>query len=142
MFPCEICEISKNTFFNITPSVATTVKAVAGVSATKNCPDHFCNLTGKPCDRVFLLIKLHPCDTIEKKLRHRRFCDIFLKSSFYGILCEWLHLFLTVRTMTATLLKKRLWHTCFPVIFAKFLKTPFLHNTFGRLLLNSENTEN
>ena len=26
----------------------------------------------------------------------------------------------------ATLLKKRLWHRCFPVNFAKFLKTPFL----------------
>ena len=28
----------------------------------------------------------------------------------------------------ATLLKKRLWHRCFPVNFAKFLKTPFLQN--------------
>ena len=26
----------------------------------------------------------------------------------------------------ATLLKKRLWKTCFPVDFAKFLKTPFV----------------
>ena len=26
----------------------------------------------------------------------------------------------------ATLLKKRLWHSCFPVNFAKFLRTPFL----------------
>ena len=26
----------------------------------------------------------------------------------------------------ATLLKKKLWHRCFPVNFAKFLKTPFL----------------
>ena len=33
------------------------------------------------------------------------------------------------------LLKKRLWHSCFPVNFAKFLRTPFLQNTFGRLLL-------
>ena len=36
---------------------------------------------------------------------------------------------------TATLLKKRLWHRCFPVNFAKFLRTPFLQNTSGRLLL-------
>ena len=35
----------------------------------------------------------------------------------------------------ATLLKKRLWHRCFPVYFAKFLRTPFLQNTFGWLLL-------
>ena len=35
----------------------------------------------------------------------------------------------------ATLLKKRLWHRCFPVNFVKFLRTPFLQNTSGRLLL-------
>ena len=29
----------------------------------------------------------------------------------------------------ATLLKTRLWHRCFPVNFAKFLRTPFLQNT-------------
>ena len=34
----------------------------------------------------------------------------------------------------ATLIKKRLWHRCFPVNFAKFLRTP-LQNTSGRLLL-------
>ena len=31
----------------------------------------------------------------------------------------------------ATLLKKRLWHKCFPVNFAKFLKTLFLQKTSG-----------
>ena len=35
----------------------------------------------------------------------------------------------------ATLLKKRLWRRCFPVIFEKFLRTPFLQNTSWRLLL-------
>ena len=29
----------------------------------------------------------------------------------------------------------RLWHWCFPVKFVKFLRTPFLQNTSGRLLL-------
>ena len=33
------------------------------------------------------------------------------------------------------LLKKRLWHRRFPVDFVKFLRTPFLQNTSGRLLL-------
>ena len=33
------------------------------------------------------------------------------------------------------MLKKRLWHRCFPVNFAKFLRTSFLQNTSGRLLL-------
>ena len=35
----------------------------------------------------------------------------------------------------ATLLKKRLWHRCFPVSFAKFLRTTFLQSTSGRLVL-------
>ena len=39
----------------------------------------------------------------------------------------------------ATLLKKRLWHRCFPVNFAKFLRTPFLQNTSGRLRLIESN---
>ena len=36
----------------------------------------------------------------------------------------------------ATLLKKRPWDRCFPAHFAKFSRTPFLHNTSGRLLLD------
>ena len=35
----------------------------------------------------------------------------------------------------ATLLKKRLWHKCFPVNFAKFLRKSFFQNTSGWLLL-------
>ena len=35
----------------------------------------------------------------------------------------------------ATLFKKRLWHRCFPVNFAKFLKTPFLTEHLLWLLL-------
>ena len=34
----------------------------------------------------------------------------------------------------ATLLKKRLWHSCFPVNFAKFFRTPFFKNTSGGCL--------
>ena len=36
---------------------------------------------------------------------------------------------------TCNFIKKRLWHRSFPVNFAKFLRTPFLQNTSGRLLL-------
>ena len=32
--------------------------------------------------------------------------------------------------MPATLLKKRLWNSCFLVDFVEFLRTPFLQNTF------------
>ena len=35
----------------------------------------------------------------------------------------------------AILLKSRLWHWCFPVNLAKFLRIPFLQNNSGRLLL-------
>ena len=35
----------------------------------------------------------------------------------------------------ATLLKKRMWHRCFPMTFAKFLGTSFLQNVSGRLHL-------
>ena len=34
-----------------------------------------------------------------------------------------------------SLLKKRPWHGWFPVNFAKFLRTPFSQNTFGRLFV-------
>ena len=37
----------------------------------------------------------------------------------------------------ATLLKKRLWHRCFPVNFVKFLRTPFFTEHLGWLLLYS-----
>ena len=35
----------------------------------------------------------------------------------------------------ATLLKRRLWHTCFPVNFTKFLRAPFLKEHLRWLLL-------
>ena len=43
---------------------------------------------------------------------------------------------------SATLLKARLWHSCFHVNFEEFLGTPFLLITFGRLLLNDRNFVN
>ena len=39
----------------------------------------------------------------------------------------------------ATLLKKRFWHRCFPVNFAKFRRASFLQNTSGQLLLSITN---
>ena len=50
-------------------------------------------------------------------------------------LCQSLFFNKVAGVRPATLLKKRLWHRCFPVNFAKFLRTPFLQNTSGRLLL-------
>ena len=39
---------------------------------------------------------------------------------------------------SATLLKKRLWHKCFPVNFGKFLRKPFYIEHFWWLLLYKE----
>ena len=44
---------------------------------------------------------------------------------------KWKHL-----RPVAKSVKKRLQHRCFPVNFVKFLKTPFLQNISGQLLLN------
>ena len=38
----------------------------------------------------------------------------------------------------ATLLKKSLWHMCFPVNFKKFLRTSFLQNTSGGCFWSSK----
>ena len=40
-----------------------------------------------------------------------------------------------------SLSKKRLWHRCFPVNFAKNLRTPVLQSTSGRLLLQAFSKE-
>ena len=40
-----------------------------------------------------------------------------------------------------TLLKKRLWHRCFLLNFEKFLRTPFLQNTSGWLLLKKSTSQ-
>ena len=50
-------------------------------------------------------------------------------------LCQ--NLFLNKVASLRLLLKKRLWHRCFPVNFGKFFRTTFLKNTSGRLHLNS-----
>ena len=42
----------------------------------------------------------------------------------------------------ATLLKNRLWHRCFPMNFTKFLRTLFLQNSSGRLLLHKIKSQN
>ena len=46
------------------------------------------------------------------------------------------HLCQSLFFITATSLKKRPWHRCFSVNFVKFLRTPVLRNTSGRLLLH------
>ena len=69
-----------------------------------------------------------------------KFCARFWQISIFSARKEWQTC--TFRSSRrrcsvelATILKKRLWHRCFPVNFAKFLRTPFLQNTSGWLLL-------
>ena len=50
-------------------------------------------------------------------------------------LCQRLFFNKVAGLRSATLLKKRLRHRCFPVNLVKFLRTNFLQNTSGRLLL-------
>ena len=53
-------------------------------------------------------------------------------------LCQSLYFNKVANLRPATLLKQRLWHRCFPVNSAKFLRTPFLQNTSGRQLLKKK----
>ena len=50
-------------------------------------------------------------------------------------LCQSLFFNRVADVRPATLLKKRLWHRCFPVDFAKFLRTPFFTEHLQWLLL-------
>ena len=52
-------------------------------------------------------------------------------------LCQSLFINKVAGLRPVTLLKKSLWHSCFPVNFAKFLRTSFLQNTFRQLLLEN-----
>ena len=88
-------------------------------------------------------VKLQAWHFISKtKSSHRR-CSLkkgVLKkfAKFTGKHLCWSHFFHKVTGQKlATLLKKRLQYRCFLVNFAKFLRTPFSENTFGRLLLQN-----
>ena len=57
-----------------------------------------------------------------------------IRTSRADVFCE--KGFLKISQRPATLLKRRLWHRCFPVIFVKFLKTPFSIEQLRLLLLS------
>ena len=81
--------------------------------------------------------KLRNTNVDYRSNRSRNFSKfVFLKFSHYSQESPMLEsLFNKVAGLrSATLLKKRLWHKCFPVNFAKFLRTPLLQNTSGRLV--------
>ena len=76
---------------------------------------------------------------ISQKLLPEVFCKKSVLRNFAKFAGKHLRLsfFLIKLQGPATLLKRRLWRRCFSVNFAKFLRTPFLQNTSGRLLLIS-----
>ena len=55
--------------------------------------------------------------------------------------CQSLYFHKVAGMRTATLLKDRLWHRCFPVNFAKFLRAPFLQKTSGGYFWKSQKND-
>ena len=91
-------------------------------------------------------MKLRDADlqVYEKKLFYRSnrpevFCKKGVLRSFAKFtgkqLCQSFFFNKVADLRPATLLKQRLYQRCFPVNFAIFLRTPFLQNTSGELLL-------
>ena len=58
--------------------------------------------------------------------------------------CTWkqLHRSISLDEIKLQVSGLQLWHRCFPLNFTKFLRTPFLQNTSGRLLLANANMNN
>ena len=56
-----------------------------------------------------------------------KLCERYIHQVGFTQISKWFWLL----TTPSTLLKKRLWHKSFPVIFVKFLRTPFLQNISG-----------
>ena len=75
-------------------------------------------------------LQKQPLEVFCKKSVNKNFAKLTGKH-----LCQSLFFNKVAGLRSATLFKKRLWHMFFPMNFAKFLITPFVPNTSGRLLL-------
>ena len=101
----------------------------------------------------YFFIKLYysSCSTFISSLNFQHCCFSFTEAATRGVLykkgvlknfakftgkhlCQSLFL-IESQAPPGTLLKRRLWHRCFPLNFAKFLRIPFLQNTSERLPL-------
>ena len=71
----------------------------------------------------------------QEKNSYKNFTKTAIIKSYYPKAANGVVLVSLLLTWPATLLKKRLWHRCFPVNFAKFLRTPFFIEHFWWLLL-------
>ena len=77
--------------------------------------------------------------TSDRSSRPEVFCKKGVPRNFAKFtgkhLCQSLFFNKVAGLRPATLLKKRLWHRCFPVSFVKFLRTPFFTEHLRWLLL-------
>ena len=95
----------------------------------RSCPSHIIS----DCGRNFLSSQKQSRSSHRRCYLRKGFLRNFAK--FTGKhLCQSLFFNKVAGLRPATVLKKRLWRTCFLVNFAKFLRTFFLRNTSGRLL--------
>ena len=108
VFSSEFCEISKNTFFCRTHLVA------ASAFMKKVFP-------------VWVSFVLTPLALCKKFCKINSQENTSARDSFQNV----------ANLRPATLLKESFWHRCFPVNFAKFLRTPSFHNISGWLLLRN-----
>ena len=95
--------------------------AIIGILLKKTC-----NFIGK---------RLQYCKVYKNTRSSHQRCSI-IKGAFINLakftgkhLFQSLFLNKVAGLRSATLLRKRLWHRCFPVNFAKFIRSPFLQNT-------------
>ena len=77
----------------------------------------------------FKMININSCSY--KSSRPEVFCRKGVLRNF----AKFTERYLRQSLRPATLLKKRVWHSCFPLNFEKFLRTLFSQNTSGGLLL-------
>ena len=162
MFSCEFCKIFNNSFFHRMPLVAASVVTTnignnkAGARIGLHCPYKYvlpCYFTMYDIYKyVFLYVCMYSSVSIylktililqntEKKPSEvfcKKRCSLKFRKIQKKMPAPSLFFNKVIVLKPATLLKKRPWYSCFPVNFAKFLKTPVLQNTSGQLLLNKQ----
>ena len=91
---------------------------------------HYYGVFKKYARDLFVRSQKQPLDVFHKKGVLKNFVKFIGKHLYQRLF------FIKVSGLRpATLLKKRLWYWCFPMIFGKFSGATFLYNTCGRLLL-------
>ena len=94
-----------------------------------------------PCQKPTIkrFVKIYPWILCRQKQPLEVFCKKSVLRNFAKFtgkhLCQSLFFNKFASLRSATLLKKRIWHRCFPVNFGKFSRRLLLQNTSRRLLL-------